>query len=138
MRFERNQYIGKNWTDLTKSITITYKEADENTLMAIFNKFKVKIMPTAQQHEADADYDDDDDEEGVPLSVALDMVESLKWIKQVERGEVEPITWEQMMAELEAENVQEVAIAAWKQSQRLCFWRQLKPYRKNTRQLWLI
>jgi hypothetical protein len=97
---------------MTKSITITYKEADENTLMAIFNKFKVKVMPTAQQHEADADYDDDDEEEGVPLSVALDMVESLKWIKQVERGEVEPITWEQMMAELEAENVQEVAIAA--------------------------
>ena len=90
---------------MTKSITIQYSENDESLLMAFFKRLKVKIQPVAKLN-------DDDDEEGVPLSVALDMVESLKWIKKVERGEAEPITWEQMMAELEAENVQEVAIAA--------------------------
>ena len=78
---------------MTKSITISCNEADENVLMSIFKKFKVKTRAVAPPS-------DDDDEEGVPLSVALDMVESLKWIKKVERGEAEPITWEQMMAEL--------------------------------------
>jgi hypothetical protein len=93
---------------MTKTITISYHEADENVLMSIFKKFKVKT----QAAPALPPYEDDDDEEGVPLSVALDIVESLKWIKKVERGEVEPITWEQMMAELEADKVQEVAVAA--------------------------
>ena len=92
---------------MTKSITISYNEADENVLMSIFKKFKVKTRAVAPLSD-----DDDDDEEGVPLSVALDMVDSLKWIKKVERGEAEPITWEQMMAELEADKAQEVAVAA--------------------------
>jgi hypothetical protein len=90
---------------MTKSITITYNEADESVLMSIFKKFKVKTVKIAP-------VSDDDDEEGVPMEVALQMVESLEWIKKCERGEVEPITWEQMMAELEAETVQEVAFAA--------------------------
>jgi hypothetical protein len=90
---------------MTKSITITYNEADESVLMSIFKKFKVKTEKTAP-------ISNDDDEEGVPLEVAHQMVESLEWIKKCERGEVEPITWEQMMAELEADTVQEVAIAA--------------------------
>ena len=55
--------------------------------------------------------DDDEVEEGVPLEVATQMVEGLKWIKQVERGEIEPLTWEQMMAELEADKAQEIAVA---------------------------
>jgi hypothetical protein len=90
---------------MTKSITITYNEADESVLMSIFKKFKVKTVKTAP-------IPDEDDEEGVPLEVAHQMVEALEWIKKCERGEVEPITWEQMMAELEADTVQEVAIAA--------------------------
>jgi hypothetical protein len=90
---------------MTKSITITYNEADESVLMSIFKKFKVKTVKTAP-------IVDEDDEEGVPLEVAHQMVEALEWIKKCERGEVEPITWEQMMAELEADTVQEVAIAA--------------------------
>lgn len=95
---------------MTKSITISYNEADESVLMSIFKKFKVKTLkPIAN---ADNDMEEGDMEEGVPLEVAHQMVESLKWIKQVERGEVEPITWEQMMAELEAEKAQEVAVAA--------------------------
>jgi hypothetical protein len=91
---------------MTKTITIAYQEADESVLMSIFKKFKVKTLKNAPKPSAD------DDEEGVPLEVAHQIVESLEWIKKCERGEVEPITWEQMMAELEADNVQEVAIAA--------------------------
>lgn len=90
---------------MTKSITITYQEADESVLMSIFKKFKVKTATIAPILH-------NDDEEGVPLDVAHQIVESLAWIKKCERGEVEPITWEQMMAELEADAVQEVAIAA--------------------------
>ncbi len=88
---------------MTKSITITYQEADESLLMGIFKKFKVKTLKTPVTL--------DDDELGVPLEVALQMVEGLKWIKQVERGEVEAITWEQMTAELEADKLIEKLLA---------------------------
>jgi hypothetical protein len=90
---------------MTKSITIQYLEADELLLMGIFKKFKVKIFPPVPN------VTDDEDEEGVPLEVALDMVEAWKWIKQVERGEADDLTWEDMMAELEADKMQEVAVA---------------------------
>lgn len=92
---------------MTKSITIQYSETDELLLMGIFKKFKVKIFPTVPTPKVSAD----DDEEGVPLEVALDMVEAWKWIKQVERGEADDLTWEDMMAELEADKMQEVAVA---------------------------
>jgi hypothetical protein len=90
---------------MTKSLIIQYAEADESVLLSIFKKFKVKTLTAAP-------IADDDMEEGVPLAVAHQIVESLEWIKKVERGEAEPITWEQMMAELEADKVQEVAVAA--------------------------
>jgi hypothetical protein len=91
---------------MTKSITIAYQEADETLLMGIFKKFKVKTLKTAPY------VPQDDDDQGVPLRVALEMVESLNWIKKVERGEAEPISWEQMMSELEADKVQGGAVAA--------------------------
>lgn len=34
---------------MTKSITITYNEADESQIMALFKKFKIKIEAYAQQ-----------------------------------------------------------------------------------------
>jgi hypothetical protein len=84
---------------MTKSIIINYSEADESLLMAFFKRLKVKIQPV----ETEKDYGD----KGVPRHVAENIMEGLKWIKKVERGEVEPITWEQMMAELEADEVAE-------------------------------
>jgi hypothetical protein len=85
---------------MTKSITITYNEADESVLMSIFKKFKVKTVKTAP-------VSDDDDEEGVPMEVALQMVESLEWIKKCERGEVEPMgSFEDLIAELKAEELE--------------------------------
>jgi hypothetical protein len=85
---------------MTKSITITYNEADESVLMSIFKKFKVKTVKTAP-------ISNDDDEEGVPLEVAHQMVESLEWIKKCERGEVEPMgSFEDLIAELKAEELE--------------------------------
>jgi hypothetical protein len=85
---------------MTKSITIQYSEADETVLMSIFKKFKVKIFTAAPAAPAD----DDDMEEGVPLEVAHQMVEALKWIQKVERGEAEPMgSFEDLIAELKAE-----------------------------------
>jgi hypothetical protein len=42
-------------------------------------------------------------DEGVPAYIVTDIIEGLAWIKKVESGEVEGISWEQMMAELEFE-----------------------------------
>ncbi len=85
---------------MTKSLIINYSEADESILMGIFKKFKVKTQPVEK------DYGD----KGVPQHVADNIIEGLKWIKKVERGEAEPITWEQMMAELEADELAEAAV----------------------------
>lgn len=89
---------------MTKTITISYQEADENVLMSIFKKFRVRTLKSKPTPD-----DEDEMEEGVPLEVALQMVEGLKWIKQVERGEVEPMgSFEDLIAELKAEARQEV------------------------------
>ena len=70
-----------------------------NFIKRFKSTIKVQIM----------DDNTDDDEEGVPLRVALEMVESLKWIKKVERGEAEPMgSFEDLIAELKAEAQQEV------------------------------
>ena len=63
---------------MTKSIIITYNEADENVLMVLFEKFKIKTK-------AVKDYGDN----GVPQRVADDIVSGLENIKKYERGEIE-------------------------------------------------
>jgi hypothetical protein len=88
---------------MTKSIIINYSEADESLLMAFFKRLKVKVQPV----ETEKDYGD----AGVPQSVADNIVEGLKWIKKLERGEVEPIgSFEDLIAELKAEALQEVEL----------------------------
>jgi hypothetical protein len=89
---------------MTKSIIINYSEADESLLMAFFKRLKVKIQPI----DTEKDYGD----KGVPRHVAENIIEGLKWIKKVERGEAEPLgTWEDLIAELKAEEAQEVEMA---------------------------
>lgn len=66
---------------MTKSIIINYSEADENILMGIFKKFKVKIQPI----ETEKDYGD----KGVPKRVADNIIEGLTLIKKYEAGEIE-------------------------------------------------
>ena len=88
---------------MTKSLIINYSEADESVLMGIFKKFKVKIQPV----ETEKDYGD----KGVPQHVADNIIEGLKWIKKVERGEAEPMgSWEDLLAELK-EDAREVELA---------------------------
>lgn len=78
---------------MTKSIIITYNEADESLLMSLFKRFKIKTKPLISG---------DNDEEGVPARVAKDIVEGLKLIKRHERGEIELPTLESLMEELKA------------------------------------
>jgi hypothetical protein len=66
---------------MTKSITISYSEADESLLMAFFKRLKVKIQPV----ETEKDYGD----KGVPQHVADNIIEGLKLIKQSERGKIQ-------------------------------------------------
>ena len=81
-----------------KSMTINYDEADENLLMAFFQRLKIVIKKD------EVDYGD----KGVPLRVADDIIEGLKVIEQHEKGEITLPTWNDMMSELRAG---EVAIA---------------------------
>ena len=92
-----------------KKVQITDEEKD---ILEAMQQMDKGIYHEVSREELFNLIDDDDDEQGVPLSVALDMVESLKRIKQVERGEIAPISWDQMMAELEADKLQEVAVYA--------------------------
>ena len=73
--------------------------------MGIFKKFKIKTIPAPPRS------NDDDNDQGVPLHIALDMVESLKWIEKVKRGEAEPMgSFEDLIAELKAEAQKEVEL----------------------------
>ncbi len=74
-------------------MTISYSEADESLLLAFFNRLKVKVKKEV----------DTDDDEGVPLEVAYDIIDGLKQIEQYERGELKPPSWDEMMAELRAD-----------------------------------
>jgi nitrogenase molybdenum-iron protein alpha/beta subunit len=64
---------------MTKSIVITYQEADESFLMTFFKRFGIKTK--AVIHEVDH-------EDGVPQRVADEIVAGLSTIKQYERGEI--------------------------------------------------
>ena len=56
--FNHTEYVifVKKKSDMTKSIIITYNEADESQLMIMFRKFKVKIEAYKQPHTADTQY----------------------------------------------------------------------------------
>jgi hypothetical protein len=90
---------------MTKSIIINYSEADESLLMAFFKRLKIKTQPIKSVISEEKDYGD----AGVPQRVADNIIEGLKWIKKVECGEAAPLgSWEDLLAELKAEQAQEV------------------------------
>jgi hypothetical protein len=68
---------------MTKSITITFNEADESLLMALFKKFKIKIETFAQQPQnADIQYKTKDD-------IKNDIREAVSDMHAHLRGEIE-------------------------------------------------
>jgi hypothetical protein len=65
---------------MTKSITISYQEADEALLFGLFKKLKVKTIKST----VEKDYGDN----GVPKRVADNIIEGLALIKKSERSEI--------------------------------------------------
>jgi uncharacterized protein YodC (DUF2158 family) len=77
---------------MTKSIIITYQEADESFLMTFFKRFGIKT-------------DVYQETEGVPQRVADEIILGLNTIKQYERGEVELQDAYDLLRELREEAV---------------------------------
>ena len=83
---------------MTKSITITYNEADESFLMTLFNRFKIKIEPTTSHSPLF--------EEGLSKAVFLnDLKEAVEEMQAHQRGEIELQDIDSFIVELEEESV---------------------------------
>ena len=85
---------------MTKSITITYNEADESFLMTLFNRFKIKIEPTTSHSPLF--------EEKPVLSKVVflnDLKEAVEEMQAHQRGEIELQYIDSFIAELEEESV---------------------------------
>jgi hypothetical protein len=73
---------------MTKSITITYKEADESVLMTIFRKFKIKTTAMVSNIE---------EPEVTKKEILNDLREAVEEMKAHKRGEIELPTWEDVL-----------------------------------------
>ncbi len=80
---------------MTKSIQITFNETDESLLMALFKKLKVKTKKIEVQKV--------EDDEPTKAEILEDLRIALEEVKAAERGEIQLISWEEMMAELRKE-----------------------------------
>jgi|GEM_PF-917059 len=85
---------------MTKSIQITFNDVDESFLMTLFKKLKVKtkkIEITEPEFEPE------------PEPTKAEILEGLKraveQMKAHQRGEIKLTSWDEMMAELEADNI---------------------------------
>jgi hypothetical protein len=81
---------------MTKSITITYSEADESLLMAFIKHLKVKIQETVTP----VPYPDS---APTKQEFLAGLQESINEVKAAERGEIELQTLAELLAELEEE-----------------------------------
>ena len=82
---------------MTKSIQITFSDADESFLMTLFKKLKVKTKKIETQSD---DYVEQTKEE-----ILNDLKQAVEEMKAIERGEIKGINLEEMMAEIRADNV---------------------------------
>ncbi len=80
---------------MTKSIQITFNETDESLLMALFKKLKVKTKKIEVQKE--------EDDEPTKAEILEDLRLALEEVKAAERGEIQLLSFEEVMAELKAE-----------------------------------
>ena len=83
---------------MTKSIQITFNDVDESFLMTLFKKLKVKTK-TIELTELELE----------PEPTKAEILEGLKraveQMKAHQRGEIKLTSWDEMMAELEADNI---------------------------------
>lgn len=70
---------------MTKSITITYNELDENVLMTFFKKLGIKTTPSIEEPEQ------------TKMDILNDLRESVEEMKAHKRGEIELPTWEDVL-----------------------------------------
>ncbi len=87
---------------MTKSIIITYNEADESLLMSLFKRFKIKTKPAVKPASAPPN---DDDRIRTKEEFMADLRESIEEVKAHLRGEIELPTMEDLWAELEEDAV---------------------------------
>ena len=90
---------------MTKSITITYHEADESLLMALFQKFKIKTQTAIQSLAPYPVPNDDADSPPTKAEFLAGLQESINDMKAAERGEIVLPTLAEFLAELEEEAV---------------------------------
>jgi len=82
---------------MTKSMVITFKEADESLLVSLFKKLKIKTKAVEVEKEEYVEQTKEEILEGLRIAV--------EEMNAIERGELKSISWEDMMAELRADNV---------------------------------
>ncbi len=82
---------------MTKSLQITFNDADESLLMALFKKLKIKTKKIAIEKVEIAD------DEPTKAEILDGLREAVAELKAIERGELKPISWEEMMTELRKE-----------------------------------
>ncbi len=81
---------------MTKSIVITYDEADETLLMAFFNRLKIKIMDTHKTTSL----------ESKKLALLNEIRGAVEEMHAHQRGETDLPSWDDMMRALEAQNLE--------------------------------
>jgi hypothetical protein len=85
--------------------------SDDKSILQKFLDLALQFNVKTKMQPFEAETSDDDGDNGVPLRVALQMVEGLNLIGQYERGEIELQSFDDLVAELRAEEAKE-AIAA--------------------------
>lgn len=83
---------------MTKSIQITFNDVDESVLMTLFKKLKVKtkkIEITEPEFEP----------EPTKAEILEGLKRAIEQMKAHQRGEIKLTSWDEMMAELEADNI---------------------------------
>ncbi len=80
---------------MTKSIIITFNEADESFLMTLFKRFKIKTKATVN----------DEDNEPTKAEILNDLKEAIAELNAHKRGELKLLSMEELFAELEHEKI---------------------------------
>ncbi len=84
---------------MTKSITITYNEADESFLMTLFKRFKIKTQPAVSAPL------NDDDREPTKAEILHGLKEAIDELNAAKRGEVKLLSTEEFWEALEEADV---------------------------------
>lgn len=80
---------------MTKSMVITFKEADENLLVSLVKKLKIKTKAIETETEEYVEQSKAEILEGLRRGI--------EEMKAIERGEMKSISWDEMVDEVRAE-----------------------------------